>query len=74
MSSCHDKDILNNVIFALQMAFVSERHLLTVIINPPSYSRHMSCHGYEGVMSVSCTPLQVKCYQIFELTLYLTGI
>jgi len=23
----------------------------------------MSCHGYEGVMSVLCTPLQVKCYQ-----------
>jgi len=31
-------------------------------INPTSYSRHMSCHGYEGVMSVLCTPLQVKCY------------
>jgi len=25
----------------------------------------MSCHGYEGVMPVSCTPLQVKCYQVF---------
>jgi len=23
----------------------------------------MSCHGYEGVISVLCTPLQVKCYQ-----------
>jgi len=23
----------------------------------------MSCHDYEGVMSVLCTPLQVKCYQ-----------
>jgi len=23
----------------------------------------MPCHGYEGVMSVLCTPLQVKCYQ-----------
>jgi len=24
----------------------------------------MSCHDYEGVMSVLCTPLQVKCYHI----------
>jgi len=23
----------------------------------------MSCHGYESVMLVLCTPLQVKCYQ-----------
>jgi len=23
----------------------------------------MSCHGYEGVMSVLCTSLQVKCYR-----------
>jgi len=23
-----------------------------------------SCHGYEGVMSVLCTPLQVNCYHI----------
>jgi len=36
---------------------------MTVVINPNSYSRHMSCHCYEGVMSVLCTPLQVKCYQ-----------
>jgi len=27
----------------------------------------MSCHGYEGVMPVLCTPLQVKCYQHFFL-------
>ncbi len=26
----------------------------------------MSCHDYEGVMSVLCTPLQVKCYQRFK--------
>jgi len=25
----------------------------------------MSYHGYEGVMSVLCTPLQVKCYRCF---------
>jgi len=31
---------------------------------PTSYSRLMSFHGYEGVMSVLCTPLQVKCYRI----------
>jgi len=24
----------------------------------------MSCDGYEGVMSVLCTPLQVKCYPV----------
>jgi len=36
---------------------------MTVVINPTSYSRHMSCYGYEGVMTVLCTPLQVKCYQ-----------
>jgi len=30
---------------------------------PTSYSRHMSCHGYDSIMSVLCTPLQVKCYQ-----------
>jgi len=24
----------------------------------------MSCHGYKAVMSVLCTPLQVKCYPI----------
>jgi len=23
----------------------------------------MSCHDYEGVMSVLCTPLQVKCFR-----------
>jgi len=23
----------------------------------------MSCHGYDGVMSVLCTPLLVKCYR-----------
>jgi len=25
----------------------------------------MSCHDYEGVMLVLCTPLQVKCYLLF---------
>jgi len=39
MSSCHDKDILNNVIFAFKMSLLSERHLMTV--NPTSYSRHV---------------------------------
>jgi len=28
----------------------------------------MSCHGYEGVMSVLCTPLQVKCYPQYVRT------
>jgi len=40
---------------------------MTVVINmhkkPLSYSWYVSCHDYEGVMSVLCTPLQVKCYR-----------
>jgi len=51
------------------MSLLSERHLMTVVINMHkpyfrTYSRHMSCDGYEGVMSVLCTPLQVKCYPV----------
>jgi len=49
------------------MSLLNERHLMTVVINLTSYSRHMSCHGYEGVMSVLWTPLQVKCYQTFRI-------
>jgi len=30
-------------------------------------TKNMSCHGYEGVMSVLWTPLQVKCYPYFSL-------
>jgi len=33
MSRCHNKYILNNVIFALKMPLLSERHLMTVVIN-----------------------------------------
>jgi len=33
---------------------------MTVFIN-----MHVSCHDYEGIMSVLCTPLQVKCYRFF---------
>jgi len=62
MSRCHNKDILNNGKFAFKMSLLSKRHLMTVVINPISYSRH--CHGYEGLMPVLCTPLQVKCYRI----------
>jgi len=32
ISRCH-KDILNNVIFAFKMSLLSERHLITVVIN-----------------------------------------
>jgi len=35
---------------------------MTSCINPPSYSSH----DYEGVMSVLCTPLQVKCHPLFQ--------
>jgi len=30
---CHNKDILNNVIFAFKMSLLSQRHLMTVVIN-----------------------------------------
>jgi len=33
MSRCHNKDILNNAIFAFKMSSLSERHLMTVVIN-----------------------------------------
>jgi len=34
MSSCHDKDILNNVtFFVFKMSLLSERHLITIVIN-----------------------------------------
>jgi len=33
MPSCHEKDILNNVIFAFKMSLLSEKHLMTVVIN-----------------------------------------
>jgi len=37
----------------------------------------MSCHGYEGVMSVLCTPLQVKCFvyvMLYILISYLLNV
>jgi len=33
MSRCHNKDILNNDIFAFKMSLLSEKHLMTVVIN-----------------------------------------
>jgi len=45
MSSCHDKDILNNVIFA----FLSEKHLMTIVIN-----MHKPYFHNVMVMKVSC--------------------
>jgi len=33
MSRCHNKHISNNVIFALKMSLLSERHLMTVVTN-----------------------------------------
>jgi len=51
---CQNKDISNNVIFAFKMSLLSELHLMTVVINPPTvHVQDMSCHGYEGVVSVS---------------------
>jgi len=34
---------------------------ITVVTN--MHKTSMSCHDYEGVMSVLYTPIQVKCYQ-----------
>jgi len=33
LSRCHNKDFLNNVIFAFKMSLLSELHLMTVVIN-----------------------------------------
>jgi len=47
------------------MSLLSERHLMTVVINMHKpYFIFKTCHGYEGAMSVLCTPLQVKCYPV----------
>jgi len=58
MSRCHNKDILNNVIFAFKMSLLSERHLMTVVIimHKPFIFKTYVIHGYKGVMSVLCTP------------------
>jgi len=46
------------------MSLLSERHFMTVVINMHKpyfiYPRHI-CHVMV-IMSVLCTPLQVKCY------------
>jgi len=48
------------------MSLLSERHLMTVVINMHKpYFIFKTCHGYEGVMPVLWTPLQVKCYRTF---------
>jgi len=48
---CHN----NNVIFALKMSLLSERHLMTVVIN--MHKPYFIFKTY-----VLCTNLQVKCY------------
>jgi len=53
MSSCHNKDISNNFVFALKMSLLSERHLMTVVINMHKpYFIFKTCHVM--VMKVSC--------------------
>ncbi len=56
----HNKDSSNNVIFAL-----TERMTLNDSCHKHAanlfHIHDMSCHDCEGVMSVFCTPLQVKC-------------
>jgi len=51
MSRYHYKDILNNVIFAFKMSLLSERHLMTAVINmyKPYFifmTYVMSCYSY----------------------------
>jgi len=53
----HDKDILNNVIFAFKMSLLSEIRLMAVVLN--MHKRHVHVMVMKGVMSVLCTPLQV---------------
>jgi len=59
MSSCHNKDILNN-----KLSEFTELHLMTTVINihKDSFMFMVLCHVYDIVMSVLCTPLQIKCY------------
>jgi len=52
-----DKDISNNLIFALKMSLLSERRLMTVVIKMHKTSFIFICHDYEG--------LTVKCYPMF---------
>jgi len=49
ISRCHNKDILNNVIFAFQISLLNEIHLMTVVIN---MHKPYICHVM--VMKVSC--------------------
>jgi len=66
MSRCHNKDIFNNVIFAFKMSLLSERHLMTVVINmhKPCFIFKTYVMSWFSVISLSvlCTPLQVKSY------------
>jgi len=52
MSRCHNKDILNNIIFAFKMSLLSERHLMTVVIN--MHKPYLIFKTYIMVMKVSC--------------------
>jgi len=70
MSRCHNKDILMScciqiVIIVRKTLNESHKHAYTLL---HIQDVKMSCHGYEGVMLVLCTPLQVKCNR---LTLHL---
>jgi len=55
-------------LFAFKMSLLRERHLMTVVINLTSYSRHMSVIN----MSVLYTPLQVKCTIVGYIPIRLT--
>jgi len=52
LSRCHNKDILNNVIFAFKVSLLSERHLMTVVIN--MHKPYFKFKTYVMVMKASC--------------------
>jgi len=67
MSRCHNnEDIINDVIFALKMSLLSERHLMTVVINMHKcyfiFKTHVMswlCRRHVSLMKT----FQVKCYR-----------
>ena len=60
MWSCHNKNIPNNVNFALRKIYLTEWHLMATVIN----THKDSFMFMTGFMSWSCTLLPIKCHQI----------
>jgi len=69
MSRCHNKDILNNVIFALKMSLLSERHLMTVVMHKPYFIFktyvmvcHMLCRCHVSLMHTPSSKVLLRFY------------